>query len=172
MQWRGCRGWEPLGVGAREWLCPWTRQAAGVWQEVIRGAVCGQGPHLCFLLTELPALLAPRTMVHPAAPVGTSCSSFTSHSRCTKTVSINSAYSYPATKHKDTALCSISLRRLKGWVWDWVGCFGGVGAWVPLPFLVIYLFKRRKTQQTGRQLLQVYNPENSVLVLQTQAITI
>lgn len=130
-----------------------------MWQDVSRGGVCSKGSHLCFSLTELPALPCPWDHGPPAAPVRTSCGSFASHSRCTKTVGVNSAYSYPATKHKDTALCSVSLRRLKGWVWDWVVVRG---AWVLLPFLVIYLFKTRKTQQTGRQLLQTYNPENSV----------
>lgn len=152
-----------LGVGTRGWLRPWTRQAAGMCQEVICGGVCGQDSHLYFSLTELPALLVPRTMV---APVRTSCSSFASHSRCTRSSAL--------IRHTLIQLQNTKILPSVLFLWgDWrvgfgiglVGWFflGGVGGgWVLLPFLTIYLFKTRKTQQTGRQLLQMYNPANSV----------
>lgn len=77
----------------------------------------------------------------PAAPIGSSCSSFTSHSRCTKTVSVTSTYSYPATKHNDIALCCCFFDRTEGLGLGWF--FGG---WALIPFLVIYLFKRKNNK--------------------------
>lgn len=126
-------------------------------QEVVRWGVCSQGSHLYFSLTALQALLAPRAMVHPAPPIRTSCSSFASHSRCTRLSALIRHTLIQPQNTKITALCSVSLRVGFG-----IGLVVLGGGWVLLPFLVIYLFKTRKTQHTERQLLQMYNPANSV----------
>lgn len=52
---------------------------------------------------------------------------------------------------------AVSLTGLK--VWDWGGFFE---EWALIPFLVIYLFKREKTNKQGGKLLQMYNPVDSV----------
>lgn len=142
MQWGGCRGWEHSVVLTDRRGC---RCVVGGQ----RGGACGQGSRLCFPLTKLRALPC------RLAPVGP----FASHSRCTEMVSITSAYSYPATKQNKIALCCCLFKGTARFSLE-LGWFGGWGQ-VLLPFLVIYLFKRKK-KKTGRQLLQMYNPVDSV----------